>query len=114
YGLPHVLRYLSTTTPLAKGLTDITNVDKSIDELNASGLMVIGTADRLIEHLKAFDKQTGGFGGFLGFGTDLADRTETLRSLELVMRDVAPVFQGQSQRLQSNFAHVQQLGSDWS
>jgi len=114
YGLPHVLRYLSTTTPLAKGLTDITNIDKSIDELNASGLMVIGTADRLIEHLKAFQKQTGGFGGFLGFGTDIADRAETLRSLELVMRDVAPVFQGQTQRLQNNFTHVQQLGSDWS
>ena len=114
FGLAHLLHYLNITTPLAKGLTDITDVDKCIDELNATGLMVIGTPDRLVEHLTAFQEQTGGFGGFLGFGTEMADREETMRSHELVMRDVAPHFQGSTQRLQSNFEHVQRLRHDWS
>lgn len=114
FGLAHLLRYLNTTTPLAKGLTDIENVDLSIDELNATGLMVIGGPDRLVEHLHAFQEQTGGFGGFLGFGTEMADREETMRSHELVMRDVAPHFQDSTARLLSNFQHVQRLRQDWS
>ena len=114
FGLTHLLRYLSTTTPLAKNLTDIDNVDLCIDELNASGLMVIGTADRLVSHLHAFEEQTGGFGGFLGFGTEMADRAETMRSHELVMRDVAPHFQDSTARLLSNFEHVKRVRQDWS
>lgn len=114
YGLTEVLAYLSVTTPLTKDLTDIYDLDRTIDELNASGLMVIGTPEMMIEHLKAFEKQTGGFGGFLGFGTEMADREATLHSLELLMRDVAPVFQGRTERLQDNLALMRSLGKDWS
>ena len=114
FGLGHLLKYLSTTTPLANSLTDIHDIDRSIDELNESGLMVIGTPDMLVHHLEAFQAQTGGFGGFLGFGTEMADREETMRSHELVMRDVAPHFQGSTERLQANFEHVQRLRKDWS
>lgn len=114
YGLGHLLQYLSTTTPLAKDLTDITDIDTSIDELNKIGLMVIGTPDRLVEHLKSFEAQTGGYGAFLGFGTEMADREQTLRSYELVMRDVAPHVQGSTSRLLENYGHVQNLRKDWS
>ena len=114
YGLGHLLRYLSATTPLANDLTDITNIDLCIDELNASGLMVIGSPDRLIQHLHAFEAQTGGYGAFLGFGTEMADREETMRSHELVMRDVAPHFQDSTSRPLGNFEHVQRLRQDWS
>ena len=114
YGLGHLLRYLNTTTPLAKGLTDITDIDLCIDELNKSGLMVIGSAERLIEHLHGFEAQTGGYGAFLGFGTEMADNEQTRRSHELVMRDVAPHFQDSTSRLLGNFEHVQRLRQDWS
>ncbi len=114
FGLGHLLKYLSTTTPLANALTDITDIDRSIDELNEIGLMVIGGPERLINHLHAFEAQTGGYGAFLGFGTEIADRQETMRSHELVMRDVAPHFQGTTARLLSNFEHVQGLRNDWS
>lgn len=114
YGLGHLLHYLNKTTPLAKSLTDITNIDLCVDELNKSGLMVIGTPDMLIHHLNAFEEQTGGYGAFLGFGTEMADHEQSMRSAELVMRDVAPHFQGTTARLQSNFEHVVDLRQDWS
>jgi hypothetical protein len=95
-------------------LTDLTNIDLCIDELNKSGLMVIGTPDMLINHLNAFEEQTGGYGAFLGFGTEIADHEQSMRSAELVMRDVAPHFQGTTARLQSNFEHVVDLRKDWS
>ena len=58
--------------------------------INSPELLVIGGADRLKEHINSFQKQTGGFGAFLGFGHELTDREGTLHSHELVMRDVAP------------------------
>ena len=114
FGLGHLLRYLSTTTTLANSLSDLDDIDKCIDELNEIGLMVIGTPDRLVEHLHAFEKQTGGYGAFLGFGCEIADHEQAMRSYELVMRDVAPHFQGSTERLLSNFEHVKQLRNDWS
>jgi hypothetical protein len=39
-------------------LSDIDDVDTTIDELNASGLMVIGTPDQLIEQIDALKKRT--------------------------------------------------------
>lgn len=114
YGLTHLLRYLSTTTPLARELTDIYNLDLSIDELNKSGLMVIGTVDMLKHHLERFQEQTGGFGGFLGFGHDMADREATLHSHELVIRDVAPQFRGSAHRQQENFKRLSGMDVNWS
>jgi limonene 1,2-monooxygenase len=111
YGLLKLLEYLGTTSGnILEMLSDVSDLDTTIDELNESGLMVIGTADRMVEHLEAFQKQTGGFGGFLGFGTDMADREATLRSHELLMRDVAPRFQHSVSRQLVNFDRLKAGG----
>lgn len=114
YGLRNLLRYLGVTTPIVAGLSNLDDIDRCIDELNDSGRMIIGTADRLVDQLGRFDKQTGGFGGFLGFGHEMADREATMHSHELVIRDVAPRFRHNTQRQTSNFSRLSGLGTDWS
>jgi limonene 1,2-monooxygenase len=105
YGLEHLMRYLTTTTPIPL-VTDPSDIDRSIDELNATGLMVIGTPGHLVDHLRKFVEQTGGFGGFLGFGHEMADRQATLRSHELVLREVVPEINGTTVRQQSNWGRL--------
>ena len=46
------------------------------------------------DHLERLVKQSGGFGSFLVFAHDWADREATLRSYELFARSVVPHFQG--------------------
>jgi limonene 1,2-monooxygenase len=109
YGLEHLMRYLATTTPIPL-VSDPADIDRSIDELNATGLMVIGTPERLTEHLRKFQAQTGGFGGFLGFGHEMADRPATLRSHELMVREVIPEINGTTLRQQANWARLSEAG----
>jgi limonene 1,2-monooxygenase len=109
YGLEHLMRYLATTTPIPL-VSDPADIDRSIDELNATGLMVIGTPERLTEHLRKFQAQTGGFGGFLGFGHEMADRPATLRSHELMVREVIPEINGTTRRQQANWARLSEAG----
>jgi limonene 1,2-monooxygenase len=109
FGLEELMRYLGVTTPMPL-VTDPSNIDRSIDELNASGLMVIGTADHMVEHLEKFREQTGGFGGFLGFGHEIADREATMRSHELMMRDVVPVVNRTNVRQQKNWERYSSVG----
>jgi limonene 1,2-monooxygenase len=109
YGLEHLMRYLTATTPIPL-VSDPADIDRSVDELNATGLMVIGTAERMIEHLRKFQAQTGGFGGFLGFGHEMADRPATLRSHELMVREVIPEINGTTLRQQANWARLSEAG----
>jgi limonene 1,2-monooxygenase len=112
FGLKDLITYLGVTTPIPL-VTDPEDHDRSVDELNASGLMVIGTADHLIAHLRKFQDQTGGFGAFLGFGHEMADRRQTMRSHELLIRDVAPVFRGSGQRQLANWERLKSASGDW-
>ncbi|MCW2830069.1 MAG: hypothetical protein JWP31_761, partial [Aeromicrobium sp.] len=61
-----------------------------------------------------FEQQTGGYGGFLGFGHEMADREATMHSHELVIRDVAPRFRGSNVRPQANFNRLSGMEMDWS
>lgn len=65
-----------------------------------------------IEQLRGFQKQTGGFGGFLGIDHEMADREQTPRSHELFRREVAPHFQGSMDRRQESYDRLKQTG--WS
>jgi limonene 1,2-monooxygenase len=103
WGWRDLIGYLAATTNIVDQLSDIDDFDTTIDELNASGLMVIGTPDQLIERIDALQRQTGGFGSFLGFSHEMADHEQTLKSHELMMRDVAPIFQGSVQRQQESY-----------
>lgn len=109
YGLEHLMRYLTATTPIPL-VSDPADIDRSIDELNATGLMVIGTPEHMVEHLRKFQQQTGGFGGFLGFGHEMADRAATMHSHELMIREVVPVIRGTNVRQQDNWKRLSQAG----
>jgi limonene 1,2-monooxygenase len=111
YGLPFLIEYMSKTTGFPAP-TDLHDINRTVDELNASGVMVIGTPDMMVEHMKGFQAQTGGFGGFLGFAHEAADREATIRSHELLMRDVVPEVQGTSQRPRESFQKI--IGVDWA
>jgi limonene 1,2-monooxygenase len=112
YGLRQLMEYFEVTLP-ASLVSDSSDLDRSIDELNESGVMVIGTPDHLAAHIRSLQDQTGGFGGFLGFGHEMADRQATYRSHELMMREVAPLFQGSVAPRIENFARMKSMSSDW-
>ena len=55
---------------------------------------VIGTPDDLIKRLRELKELTGGFGVVIGFVHDWANRENTMKSWDLVMRYVAPEMNG--------------------
>jgi limonene 1,2-monooxygenase len=72
----------------------------------ASGAVIIGTPDDMIEHLEALLQGSGGFGGFLAGLFGLATREKTMKSFELWARWVAPRFQGQYTAQKNNWDWV--------
>jgi limonene 1,2-monooxygenase len=113
YGLLRFLEYLGTTSGnLLRMLSDPTNLNTTIDELNASGLMLIGSPEMMVEQLAKLQRETGGFGCYLSFGWEAADREATMHSHELLMRDVAPHFQNNTSRQDESFRRMQ-AGGDW-
>jgi limonene 1,2-monooxygenase len=67
------------------------------DQINASGVGVIGTPDDAIAQIERLEKQSGGFGAYLVMAHEWADRAETLRSYELMSRYVMPRFQASAE-----------------
>ena len=107
YGLADVLDYFRHINPIAPfhdpALTDI---DDIIDDMNKLGTAVIGTPDRLVESLTRLEEQTGGFGAFLAFVSEMADPANTTHSFELIASDVMPHFQGSTERTMANYRFV--------
>jgi limonene 1,2-monooxygenase len=69
------------------------------DAMNASGFAVVGTPDDAIAQIRRLEEQSGGFGTFLVMAHEWADREATLRSYELLAREVMPAFQGSATSL---------------
>ena len=98
---------------------DTDDPDAVVDFLNNSGIAVIGTPDRMADQLRRLQDQTGGFGAYLAFGHELADREATLRSHELMARHVFPQFQGHGDRAEASFefgtdpAFVRRIAEAW-
>lgn len=77
------------------------SVGEVVDIFHSGGTNLFGTPDQIIEMIQGIQEITGGFGRVLvQVGNDLANREATLRSLELIAREVAPVFQGSTERQQ--------------
>jgi limonene 1,2-monooxygenase len=68
--------------------------DDIVDAMNATGFAVIGTPDQVAAQIQRLVDASGGFGSFLVMAHDWADRAATLRSYELLAREVMPRFQG--------------------
>jgi limonene 1,2-monooxygenase len=69
-----------------------------VDEMNATGICVIGTPEQAIAQIQRLIDQSGGFGTYLFMAHEWADRQATLRSYELFAREVMPAFQGSAER----------------
>jgi limonene 1,2-monooxygenase len=83
-------RHVLPVSPVGTGerLEDI------IAEVDRSGFAVIGTPDDAVRQIDRLVEQSGGFGTYLVFAHEWADREATLKSYELFARYVMPHFQG--------------------
>lgn len=107
YGLAEFsryFRYMGKGNPEAFIPFDMTDLDETIDHLNETGSAIIGTPDQMVEQLRQLQVQTGGFGTYLGYVHDMANREATLYSHELLAREVVPHFRRDMASLEAAFA----------
>ena len=80
--------------------------DHTLEQEIEDDASIVGTPDDMIEALHRLQAATGGFGGFLVFGNDWANHQDTLRSYELIARQVIPRFNGMLEPLQRSYDAV--------
>ncbi|MDP9070547.1 MAG: LLM class flavin-dependent oxidoreductase [Actinomycetota bacterium] len=97
FGLLDWVRYFREVAALPIA-PDVGDSDELVDAMNASGFAVIGTPDMVAAQVQRLADASGGFGAFLCMAHEWADREATLRSYELLAREVMPVFQGTATR----------------
>jgi len=92
YGFEQIWRYLSEISILQ--ISHATTFEELLDEAIASGSIIVGTPDLLIEKIRELAKQTGGFGAFIMTLADFADYPARRRGVELFANRVVPEFRG--------------------
>jgi limonene 1,2-monooxygenase len=65
----------------------------------------VGTPDDAVAKIEELQERSGGFGALLVLANEWANSEKTAKSYELLMRYVAPKFQGQLERVEA--------GRDW-
>lgn len=105
-GLPEWIYYNTKVGTLGIVPENATTLDDYIDGLIANGFAVIGTPDDAAAQIDRLQDASGGFGTFLFWGHDWADREATLRSHELFAMEVAPRYRGGYHRLQEAEAYA--------
>lgn len=88
FGLPQTVKHMYATG--ARHVSPDDDLDTTIDKLNASGSVIIGTPDRAQAYLDELQAAVGDIGCFLIPTQDWADSTAALRSFELFARFAAP------------------------
>ncbi|WP_313806692.1 LLM class flavin-dependent oxidoreductase [Sphingobium sp.] len=78
------------------------NADDYIDALTESGFAVIGTPDDAIAQIEKLRDASGGFGTFLLWANDWANREATMRSYNLIATEVAPRYRGYSAAIRTS------------
>jgi limonene 1,2-monooxygenase len=97
YGIEHWFRYLQSVAAFPQMTVGGSNIQEMIAFVNDTGLGAIGTPDMCADQIDRLMKQSnGGFGAYLLLAHNWANPTATLRSYELVAREVMPRFQGQA------------------
>jgi limonene 1,2-monooxygenase len=99
-------RHVLPTSPVGDG-DDLQSI---LDHCDTSGFAIIGTPDDAIRQIERLREQSGGFGTFLVFGHEWADRAQTFRSYELFAQYVMPHFQGQLEPIRSSYDWI--VGSE--
>ena len=105
FGILPFSRYFRHVLP-ASPVGDADDVPGILDYCDQTGFAVIGTPDDAIRQLERLEQQSGGFGTFLVFGHEWADREATFKSYELLARYVMPHFQGQLDPIRSSYDWV--------
>ena len=86
------------------------NVKEMIEFVNESGFGAIGTPDMAVAQIDRLMKQSnGGFGAYLMLAHNWADPVATLKSYELIARDVMPHFQGHHMATMGAAARAEKL-----
>ncbi len=94
FGIAEFSRYFTHVLPAGPVQGD--TVEEILANNETSGFATIGTPDDAAARIEELVEASGnGFGAFLFFGHEWADREATLRSYELFAREVMPRFQGQ-------------------
>ena len=84
----------------------------TIEEAIDRNQVIVGSPQDAIEQIEALQQRSGGVGGLLGMAHEWAGTQQTERSYELLMRYVAPRFQGQLDRLVASRDFVEQRQLD--
>jgi limonene 1,2-monooxygenase len=98
YGIEHWFRYFQQVAAFPQMAVVGNSVSEMIEFINASGLGAIGTAEDCAAQIKRLWQQSdGGFGAYLLLAHNWANPQATLRSYELIAREVMPQFQGHAE-----------------
>ncbi|WP_238368481.1 LLM class flavin-dependent oxidoreductase [Mesobacterium pallidum] len=106
HGLPDWIYYNTKVGTLGLVPETATTTDQYVDALNENGFAIVGTPDQAAAQIERLWDQSGGFGTFLFWAHDWADREATRRSYELFARYVAPRFKGHVASLAESEAHA--------
>ncbi|MDH3227069.1 MAG: LLM class flavin-dependent oxidoreductase [Thermoleophilia bacterium] len=68
--------------------------EQIVDRMVEAGSWIVGTPDDAVAAIQGLQERSGGFGGLLIWANEWTTRENTLRSYELIARNVAPHFQG--------------------
>ncbi len=95
YGIEHWFHYFQAVAAFPQMAVPGNNVREMIDFVNDSGFGAIGTPDMAVAQIERLMKQSnGGFGAYLMLAHNWANPQATLKSYELIAREVMPHFQG--------------------
>jgi limonene 1,2-monooxygenase len=98
YGIEHWFDYFQAVAAFPQMAVQGRTVAEMIDFINASGLGAIGTPEMCTAQIERLWQQSnGGFGAYLMLAHNWANPKATLRSYELIAREVMPRFQGHAQ-----------------
>src|SRR6201996_1630683 len=96
YGIEHWFRYFQQVAAFPQMAVVGNSVTEMIEFINGSGLGAIGTPEACAAQIELLRQQSnGGFGAYLLLAHNWANPAATLRSYELIAREVMPQFQGQ-------------------
>ena len=105
FGIVNFAKYFRHVLPTSP-VGDADDLDGILEHCDHSGFAIIGTPDDAIRQIERLEEQSGGFGTYLIFGHEWADREQTLRSYELFARYVMPRFQGQLEPVRSSYEWI--------
>ena len=98
YGIEHWFRYFQQVAAFPQMAVIGNSVGEMIEFINGSGLGAIGTPDACAAQIERLWQQSnGGFGAYLLLAHNWANPSATVRSYELIAREVMPQFQGHAQ-----------------